>query len=180
MHGINFPFPSSFQNIRIENDEERAMECRLESICNFLFMHGRSNHESYCRERHLLMPEDVPQPTCEVPQSGSVRLKILNIVSPTRYSVQLLTTQQNENRSWKPVNQADAFMDFITKFNLYYSEPNNHRDLLSVELDMLCAIENNNGPTHAYHRGRIIRIREKKYRKHKLGRFPFKQIFIFP
>lgn len=147
----------------MSNDKEKAENCRLESICNFLFMHGRSNHESYCRERHLLMPDDVPSSVSTVPQCGSVHLKILNMISPTRYSVQLLTVQQTANRSWKPINQSDAFMDFNEKFKSYYSELNNHRDLLTFELDDFCVVQDNDGSSNAYHRGRIIKINEKKY-----------------
>lgn len=126
-------------------------------------MHGRLNHESECRDRHLLMPDDVPLSASDVPQSGLIRLKILNIFSPTRYSVQLLTVKQDANRPRKPINQSNAYMDFNEKFNAYYSEPNNRRDLLTIELDNFCVIEGTDVPSHAYHRGRIIKIHEKKY-----------------
>lgn len=145
------------------NDTEKAEKCQLESICNFLFMHGRSNHESACRERHLLMPSDVPLPDSDTPRSGGVRLKILNMVTPTRYSVQLLTVYRAASRSWQPINRSDAYMDFTAKFNSYYSDSNNHRDLLNIELNKLCVIDEIDGGSHAYHRGRIIKISEKKY-----------------
>lgn len=150
------------QQIRILNDNEKAEKCRLESICNFLFMHGRSNHESSCRERHLLMPSDVPLPDSAAPRSGGIRLKILNIFSPTRYAVRLLTKKLTVSPVWEPINQSDAYMDFNRKFNKYYSDSSNIRDLLTTEMDKLCAIEDNNGPSHAFHRGRIILINEKK------------------
>lgn len=126
-------------------------------------MHGRSNHESECRDRHLLMPDDVPLPASDVPQSGLIRLKILNIFSPTRYSVQLMSVKQDGNRSRKPINQSNAFMDFNEKFNAYYSDPNNRRDLWTMEMGNFCVIEGNDVPSLAYHRGRIIKIHEKKY-----------------
>lgn len=130
-------------------------------------MHGRSDHESRCRERHLLMPSDVPLPTSAIPRSGGIRLKILNIFSPTRYSVQLLTAQQIANRSWKPINRSDAYVNFNRKFNSYYSDSNNHRDPLTTELDNFCVVEDNDGTSHAYHRGRIIKIEEKRYSVHR-------------
>lgn len=139
-------------------------------------MHGRANHESACRDRHLIMPGDAPSTESAVPCRGDVRLKLLHIHTPTRYSVQLLSVRSTDNRTWQTINQSNAFVNFQHKLNSYYSDESvtDHRELMEVELNMLCAIEDLNG----WHRGRIIKIAEKKYVPFGVSRFSFQFLIV--
>lgn len=129
----------------------RAEEIRLESICDFLFVHGRKNHESQCRSRHLFIPSDLLPKEHWMPRVGHVRLLILKMNSPTHFTVRLL--DRFHPAGWKPIHRSADFMSFQIEMALLYSDEETHILSLSVAEGALCMLMLDNKP----HRGLVIK-----------------------
>lgn len=107
-------------------------------------MHGRTDHETNCRYRHLLTYADRSNVNDLIPQNGIIRFHIIDIESPTKYSVRLL--ESKSNTKWIPINESNEYLGFNMKFNSYYSDSDVHRIHHPMELGDLCVVIDNGKP----------------------------------
>lgn len=149
------------------NIRERAEKRRFESICNFIFMHGASEHQANCRHRHLLLPTDVLDDT-ELLLNGQLRFNVLQIISPTEYVIRPTAHRTGEKEKWQTINNSNEFDDLNTQMQAYYKDSDNQKALHTLELGQKCVVQLH----EIFYRAEIIQIYEKRYviKEHYMNR----------
>lgn len=146
------------QRARMQNTEERARDLRFEPICNFVFMHGTSEHRNGCRMRHKLVSTDILDEKTNQIQPGTLRFHIINIISPTEYIVRPVSFQTDDNK-WHPMAGSDEFVCLDTKIQQFYRNSNNPKRLIVLALGEKCVVEK----LDKFYRGEIIKMYPKRY-----------------
>lgn len=144
------------QKIREKSQQLKGKKFQFESICDFIFVHGRNNHESKCRSRHLFIPSDLLPQKHWMPQAGPVRLMIRQIHSPTHFTVRLL--QQQSSTGWIPIPESNEFMTLQMEMAIFYQNIESHILAFDINVGLMCMVLIDSKP----HRGLIIRRYEKE------------------
>ncbi|XP_055304540.1 putative ATP-dependent RNA helicase TDRD12 isoform X2 [Sitodiplosis mosellana] len=145
------------QSARMMNKRDKAKKQRFQSICNFVFMHGVTEHQAMCSHRHLLLPSDILDDS-EPMASGHLRFNVLKIISPTEYIVRPTELKAGEHGTWRTINNSDEFDDVNAKMQAYYKDTINQKVLHTLELGQKCVVQCH----EIFYRAEIIEIYEKR------------------
>lgn len=146
---ISFCFSFIPQELKERNRQRKAESQCFESICDFVFMHGRSNHESRCRYRHLFIKDDLPPTEFRLTQKSVVRFELLQTISPTNFIIRLLDVRDSTKTIWKTLNRSNEYAEFLNAFNSYYADEKNQLPPMNVNAGDLCVILHNDKPQRA-------------------------------
>lgn len=140
------------------NKRDKAAKQRFQPICNFLFMHGVTEHQEMCSQRHLLLPSDILDDS-EPITSGHLRFNVLKIISPTEYIVRPTEHRAGEHETWQTVHNSDEFDEVNERMQAFYKDAANQKVLHTLELGQKCVVQCH----EIFYRAEIIAIHEKRY-----------------
>lgn len=90
-------------------------------LCFDFLSYENYEHRSTCNRRHLLTKANRNMLRKPLHHSW-VKIKIINIVSPVHYSVQLLGYRRSEQASWESFNVTDGFYEFQEQLTNFYEK----------------------------------------------------------
>lgn len=147
---------------------ERAYNLRFAPICNYVLMHGSSDHQADCQKRHKLLKSDILKEGSSQIECGIVRFHILNIISPSEYIVRPTELQTDEN-TWTRIEGSDKFVILDAEIQAFYKNANNTKSLIALNLGEKCVIERHD----KFYRGEIIEIFSKRYSSEFINKIQF-------
>ena len=87
-----------------------------------------------------------------------IKIEIMNIYNPIKYSVRLLQHKEFHDSNWTTINKSNEYITFLLNMNNYFANKSNHKSHFPLKLNDLCCIAENN----AYYRCKIIGIIKAK------------------
>ncbi|XP_049542202.1 putative ATP-dependent RNA helicase SoYb [Anopheles darlingi] len=125
------------QSLRHAHEQSRAIDgSALYTLCPRVLEFARCRSIRSCRHRHVITPDDI---THKLPTSGTVKLKILNISSPSHYSGRIEALRGRDG-AWREVNDSSQFFRHDLAMQSYYSNDNLHVSYGRLVAKDLCAI----------------------------------------
>uniref|UniRef100_A0A182FTZ2 RNA helicase n=1 Tax=Anopheles albimanus TaxID=7167 RepID=A0A182FTZ2_ANOAL len=125
------------QSIRREHEQSKATDgSALYTLCPRVLQFAKCPNIRTCRHRHVITGDDL---THKLPTSGTVRLKILNITSPSHYSGRIEALRAR-NGAWREVNDSGQFFRHDLAMQSYYANENQHVSYGRLAAKDLCAI----------------------------------------
>lgn len=135
---------------------ERANKLRFAPICNYVFMHGTSDHQTNCRKRHMLLNSDMTDDASTQIKSGTLSFHVLDIISPSEYIIRPDSVNA-DGMNWESIKGVNEFNTLNDEMQTFYQNDGNITSLV-VELGEKCAVKKDD---HFY-RGEIIEIFDKR------------------
>lgn len=116
-NNFHFFFHTSKQKIQIQTEENRITQQR--KFCPVQLLIGQCHSYNQCKFRHILTKND--RSTENIPRNGCVKLKIIDIQSPTQYTARLLEHRPVNGSRWTEINRSKDYLAFNLEFTKYYA-----------------------------------------------------------
>ncbi|XP_050097773.1 putative ATP-dependent RNA helicase TDRD12 [Anopheles aquasalis] len=125
------------QTIRREHEQSKATDgSALYTLCSRVLEFAKCPNIRTCRHRHVITGDDLAH---KLPTSGTVKVKILNITTPSHYSGRIEALRMRDG-SWREVNDSHQFFRHDLAMQSYYANENLHVSYGRLIARGLCAI----------------------------------------
>ncbi|XP_055913578.1 putative ATP-dependent RNA helicase TDRD12 [Eupeodes corollae] len=134
--------------VSADREELRVQQGVL--MCPKILEFGSCDEANRCSYRHQLTKYDGP--IQGIPKSGEIRLKILEVISPTHYIARLLTAKQQG--AWEEVRRSKEYATFSMKMSMHFMDEDARVIHWPPRVSDVCMYRD--GDT--YHRCRIFEV----------------------
>lgn len=134
--------------VTAEREELRVLQNIL--MCPKILEFGVCDESNRCSFRHQLTKYDGP--IQGIPKSGEIRLKILEVISPTHYIARILTHKQQG--SWEVVRQSNEFPMFSIRMTMHLMNEENQIAHWPPKVNDFCVYKDGN----TFHRCRVLEV----------------------
>ncbi|XP_055845468.1 putative ATP-dependent RNA helicase TDRD12 [Episyrphus balteatus] len=134
--------------VTAEREELRVQQDVV--MCPKILEFGSCDEGNRCPYRHQLTKYDGPAQG--IPKSGDIRLKILEVISPTHYIARILTHKQQGN--WDVVRRSNEYATFSMKMSMHFINEDARIIHWPPKVKDICMYKD--GDT--YHRCRLLEV----------------------